>query len=355
MHQKKGIAILGSTGTMGRHALEVLESHSDLFDLQVITGNSNSDLLIAQAKKYQPNIVVIVNEDHYEKVSNALYEEDIHVYAGSDALQQVVSGSEIHTVLTAVPGLEALEPTISAIEARKTIALANNETLSIAGELIQNLALKHNARIVPVDKVLSGILQCLTGEHQNEVERVYITAKSSTEPNGRLLLQTGWRIMQARWLFDLRPDQVDILLHPQDAVNALVQFEDGCMKAQWAPMDEVSLIQYALTYPGRLPKSGARFNFLDQSELTFERPNLKDFPNIQLVYDALDAGAGMPCVLFAASEVTSAALLSGKITSQQMVRIHENVMHKVHNTSVSDLDQVNQLYTTARDMVIKML
>ncbi|PWL32612.1 MAG: 1-deoxy-D-xylulose-5-phosphate reductoisomerase [Fluviicola sp. XM-24bin1] len=356
MQQKKGIAILGSTGSIGTQALEVLEQYPDYFDLQVITANRNADLLIEQAKKHHPNTVVIADESLYEKVKNALWDDDIHVYAGADALSQVVSSNEVHTVLTAMVGYSGLKPTIAAIEAKKTIALANKETLVVAGELIKKMALENNVAIYPVDSEHSAIFQCLTGEFQNPIEKIYLTASGgpfrgfTTEqlqsvtraqalkhPNWSMgakitidsasMMNKGLEVIEAKWLFDLRPDQVDVIVHPQSIVHSLVQFEDGSMKAQWGLPDMKLPIQYALTYPDRFPTKFERFNFMDYPELTFEKPDPKTFRNLQLAYDAMDAGGTMPCALNAANEIAVQAFLEEKISFLQIAEINEKTMH----------------------------
>jgi len=351
MQAAKGIAILGSTGEVGRRALEVLERFPEMFDLQVISANENTGLLIEQAKKFEPNIVVC-NDEHYQDVSDALYEEDIHIYAGDDALKQVVTGNEIHTVLSAISGIQALEPTIQAITAGKTIALANKETLTVAGEFMTSLVLKHGARIIPVDASLSGIFQCLAGEYQNGIERVYLTAKGSNDQTS--LINTCWKIMEARWLFGLRPDQVDLLIHPQAVIESLVQFDDGCMKTNWVAEDKNASLQYAITYPHRIQTSGPRFNFLSQPNLQFERPKLSDLPFAQLIYDVMDAGGTLPCALYAANEVTSKKFAQGSISFEKLLKINEEVMRKMHSKGVPELDEILDVYHEAHKLADKL-
>ena len=377
MQQKKGIAILGSTGSIGTQALEVLEQYPNYFDLQVITANRNADLLIEQAKKHHPNTVVIANESLYEKVKDALWDDDIHVYAGSDALSQVVSSNDIHTVLTAMVGYSGLKPTIAAIEAKKTIALANKETLVVAGELIKKMALENNVAIYPVDSEHSAIFQCLTGEFQNPIEKIYLTASGgpfrgfTTEqlqtvtraqalkhPNWSMgakitidsasMMNKGLEVIEAKWLFDLRPEQVDVVVHPQSIVHSLVQFEDGSMKAQWGLPDMKLPIQYALTYPDRYPTKFERFNFMDYPELNFEKPDPKTFRNLQLAYDAMETGGTMPCALNAANEIAVQAFLEEKISFLQIAEINEKTMHATATKGTPQLEDFVAIDSEAR-------
>jgi 1-deoxy-D-xylulose-5-phosphate reductoisomerase len=357
MTTKKGIAILGSTGSIGTQALEVIESYPDYFDLQVITANSNADLLIEQAIKYKPNSVVIVAESLYEKVKNALWNEDIKVYTGEDALDQCVDSSEIHTVLTALVGYAGLKPTIAAIKAKKTIALANKETLVVAGELIKKLALENNVNIYPVDSEHSAIFQCLVGEYQNPIEKIYLTASGGPfrgwnleqlknvspaqalkHPNWTMgakitidsasLMNKGLEVIEAKWLFDLNPNQIDVIVHPQSIVHSIVQFEDGSMKAQMGLPDMKLPIQYALTFPERFPTSFPRFDFLNYPNLSFEKPDRKTFQNLNSAYEAMEMLGTAACALNAANEVTVQAFLENKISFLQIAEINYETMHK---------------------------
>ena len=355
MTKKKGIAILGSTGSIGTQALEVIESYPDVFDLQVLTANGNADLLIAQAKKFKPNSVVIVDETLYEKVRAALWEEDIKVFCGKDSLNQIVTGSDIDVVLTALVGYAGLKPTIEAIKAKKTIALANKETLVVAGSLITKLALEHNVTIYPVDSEHSAIFQCLTGESINPIEKIYLTASGGPfrgwkreqletvtpaqalkHPNWTMgakitidsatLMNKGLEVIEAKWLFDLRPDQIDVIVHPQSIVHSLVQFEDGSMKAQMGLPDMKLPIQYAFTYPARLKTDFTRFNFMDYPQLTFEQPDRETFQNLNLAFIAMDREGTAACALNAANEVTVQAFLKGQIGFLDIARINGSVM-----------------------------
>ncbi len=358
--QKKGIAILGSTGSIGTQALEVLETYPDYFDLQVITAGKNADLLIEQARKFQPNSVVITDETQYQKVKDALWNEDIHVYSGQKALCQVVESNEVHTVLTALVGYAGLQPTIHAILAGKTIALANKETLVVAGELITGMAKQKGVNIYPVDSEHSAIFQCLVGEFHNPIEKIYLTASGGPfrgfsyeqlqnvtleqalkHPNWTMgakitidsasLMNKGLEVIEAKWLFGLKNEQIDVIVHPQSIVHSIVQFEDGSMKAQMGLPDMKLPIQFALTYPNRLHTKFPRFNFLDYPQLTFEAPNRRVFKNLDLAYTAMELNGTMACTLNAANEVAVDAFLKRQITFLQIAELNESVMQATEN------------------------
>lgn len=358
--QKKGVALLGCTGSIGTQALEVIEAYPDYFDLQVITANNNADLLIEQAKKYNPSTVVIVNEDHFEKVKDALWEDDIHVFAGKDALCQVVEYGEVDVVLTALVGYAGLQPTIKAIEAKKNIALANKETLVVAGELVTKLARENGVNIYPVDSEHSAIFQCLTGEFHNKIEKIYLTASGGPfrgwsadklkdvkpeqalkHPNWDMgakitidsatLMNKGLEVIEAKWLFALEPDQIDVIVHPQSIIHSIVQFEDGSMKAQMGLPDMKLPIQYAMTYPERFKTDFPRFNFLDYPSLTFEQPDRDTFKNLNLAFKAMDEGGTSACALNAANEITVQAFLDGKIGFLDIAEINRQTMESVAN------------------------
>ena len=355
MTEKKGIAILGSTGSIGTQALEVIAAYPEYFDLEVITAGQNADLLIEQALKFQPNSVVIVDESQYLKVKDALVHEPIHVYAGEEALCQVVESSQVHTVLTALVGYAGLKPTLRAIEAKKTIALANKETLVVAGELVTKMARENGVNIYPVDSEHSAIFQCLVGEFMNPIEKIYLTASGgpfrgwSTQqleqvtlaqalkhPNWSMgakitidsasLMNKGLEVIEAKWLFHLRPDQIDVIVHPQSIVHSLVQFEDGSMKAQMGLPDMKLPIQFALTFPARLKTDFPRFNFMDYPQLTFEQPNRSVFKNLDLAYKAMELEGTAACILNAANEVAVDAFLHEKIQFLDIARINEATM-----------------------------
>jgi len=367
MMKKRGVAILGSTGSIGTQALEVIEAYPELFDLQVITAGNNVDLLIEQAFKFKPNMVVIVDESQYPKVKEALWKEDIHVYCGKESLCQVVQSTEVDVVLTALVGYAGLQPTIAAIEAKKHIALANKETLVVAGALITELAQKHGINIYPVDSEHSAIFQCLPGEQMNPIEKIYLTASGGPfrgftmkqlenvtkaqalkHPNWTMgakitidsasMMNKGLEVIEAKWLFNLKAEQIDVIVHPQSIVHSLVQFEDGSMKAQMGLPDMKLPIQYALTYPQRLSTNYPRFNFMDYPQLTFEPADAKTFKNLGLAYRALELGGNVPCALNAANEVTVQAFLEDKISFLNIARINEVVMENIPKVRTTSLD-----------------
>ena len=384
MSEKIGIAILGSTGSIGTQALEVIENHPDYFDLQVLTAGKNADLLIEQAKKYQPNTVVIGDEDSYQKVKDALWGENIHVYCGEDALCQVVEATNVHTVLTALVGYAGLKPTIHAIEAGKTIALANKETLVVAGEFITKLAREKGVNIYPVDSEHSAIFQCLVGEFHNPIEKIYLTASGGPfrgfsisdlqkvtleqalkHPNWSMgdkitidsasLMNKGLEVIEAKWLFNLKPEQIDVIVHPQSIVHSLIQFQDGSMKAQMGLPDMKLPIQYALSYPNRLPTNFPRFNFMDYPQLTFEAPDRKVFKNLDLAYRVMDELGTSACILNAANEVAVDAFLNKKISFLEIGELNETVVNETKNIlNPSYQDYVNS-DQNAREKALQLL
>ncbi len=354
----KRIAILGSTGSIGTQALDVIKANPAEFELEVITAHSNADLLIRQALEFKPNAVVIAREDLYEQVQNALQHEDIKVYAGANALCSVVEMGTVDMVLTAMVGYAGLQPTIRAIKAGKQIALANKETLVVAGQLITGLAKEYGVNIYPVDSEHSAIFQCLAGEFHNPIEKIILTASGgpfrgyTTEqlaqvtkaqalkhPNWDMgakitidsasLMNKGLEVIEAKWLFGLRNEQIEVVVHPQSIIHSLVQFEDGSIKAQLGLPDMKLPIQYALGYPERLKSDFPRFSFLDYPQLTFEQPDLRTFRNLQLAFDAMEKGGNMPCILNAANEVAVSAFLRDETGFLQMSDIIESCLTKV--------------------------
>lgn len=355
MEKKKGIAILGSTGSIGTQALDVIQAYPEKFDLQVITANNNADLLIAQAIEHQPNMVVIGDESQYKKVSDALWNHDVKVFAGADALAQVCETQEVDIVLTALVGYAGLRPTLTAIRAGKHIALANKETLVVAGEIVTKEAAERGVNIYPVDSEHSAIFQCLVGEFQNPIEKIYLTASGGPfrgwkrdqlltvkkeqalkHPNWDMgakitidsasLMNKGLEVIEAKWLFNLRPDQIDVIVHPQSIVHSLVQFEDGSMKAQMGLPDMKLPIQFALTYPNRFKTDFPRFNFMDYPNLTFEQADRETFNNLNLAFQAMDMGGNAACLLNAANEISVAAFLKDEISFLDIARINEQTM-----------------------------
>ena len=356
--KKKQIAILGSTGSIGTQVLEVINEHSDLFEVDVLTANNNSALLIEQAKKFKPNTVVITNEDKYKEVDDALFDLGIKVFAGAQSLEEVVEGENIDIVLTALVGYSGLKPTIRAIKAKKNIALANKETLVVAGDLITKLCQEYNVQIYPVDSEHSAIFQCLVGEVYNPIEKIYLTASGGPfrgwakeklqnikkeqalkHPNWEMgakitidsatLMNKGLEVIEAKWLFDLKAEQIEVVVHPQSIIHSAVQFEDGSIKAQLGIPDMKLPIQYALGFPERLKNTFKRFNFMDYPNLTFEKPDAKTFRNLQLAYNAMEKGGNMPCILNAANEIAVAAFLQDKIGFLNMSDLIADCMEKI--------------------------
>jgi 1-deoxy-D-xylulose-5-phosphate reductoisomerase len=357
MVKKKGIAILGSTGSIGTQALEVLENYPDYFSLEVLTAGKNVQLLIEQAKKHKPNSVVIADESLYPQLQEALANEDIHVYAGEDAICQVVESTEVDTVLTAMVGYAGLRPTIKAIEAKKTIALANKETLVVAGDLITRLAKENGVNIYPVDSEHSAIFQCLVGEFHNPIEKIYLTASGGPfrgysaeqlklvtkqqalkHPNWSMgakitidsasLMNKGLEVIEAKWLFNLKPEQIDVIVHPQSIVHSLIQFTDGSMKAQMGLPDMKLPIQFALTYPNRFETNFPRFNFMDYPNLTFEKADMNVFRNLNLAYEVMNQQGVAACYLNAANEIAVDAFLTDKIQFIDIFRVNEETVAK---------------------------
>ena len=356
--KKKHIAILGSTGSIGTQALEVIDSQKELFEVEVLTANSNWELLITQAKKFHPNVVVIAEQDKYEKVNNALSDLGIKVYAGQEALAEVVEMENIDLLLTALVGYAGLKPTIQAIKAGKNIALANKETLVVAGCLISKLCKESGASIYPVDSEHSALFQCLVGEENNAIEKIYLTASGGPfrglkkedlsaikkeqalkHPNWDMgakitidsatLMNKGLEVIEAKWLFDLKAEQIEVVVHPQSIIHSAVQFEDGSIKAQLGLPDMKLPIQYALGFPERLKNSFKRFDFLDYPNLTFEKPDLDTFRNLQLAYIAMEKGGNTPCILNAANEIAVTAFLKDEIGFLNMPDLIENCMEKI--------------------------
>lgn len=356
-NKKKRIAILGSTGSIGTQALDVIKSHPELFEVEALTANRNSDLLIKQSIEFKPNCVVIVDESKFKEVQDALEPHQIKVYAGKEALAQVVEMDTINLVLTALVGYSGLKPTINAIKNKKQIALANKETLVVAGSLITNLCKQYGVNILPVDSEHSAIFQCLVGEYQNPIEKIYLTASGGPfrgwtaeklanvtkeqalkHPNWEMgakitidsasLMNKGLEVIEAKWLFDLKPEQIDVIVHPQSIVHSIVQFEDGSMKAQMGVPDMKLPIQYALAYPHRIQNTFERFNFMDYPSLTFEKADSNTFRNLSLAYHAMEKGGNSACVLNAANEVVVDAFLKDKVGFLQMSDVVQNCLEK---------------------------
>ncbi|MCR9251550.1 MAG: 1-deoxy-D-xylulose-5-phosphate reductoisomerase [bacterium] len=354
----KKIAILGSTGSIGTQALEVIKQHQDKFEATVLTAQNSSELLIKQSIEFKPNTVVIGNDDKYQEVFDALDPLGIKVFAGKNALNHVVQYDEIDVVLTALVGYSGLKPTITAIEAGKNIALANKETLVVAGGLITELAQQKGVNIYPVDSEHSAIFQCLVGEFHNKIEKIILTASGGPfrgkdrdflsrvskqdalkHPNWDMgakitidsasMMNKGLEVIEAKWLFGLKSDQIEVVVHPQSIVHSMVQFEDASIKAQLGLPDMRIPIQFALSYPDRIKSDFPRFNFADYPSLTFEKPDLETFRNLQLAYDAMEKGGNHPCILNAANEIAVQEFLKEKIGFLEISEVVEKCLDKL--------------------------
>jgi 1-deoxy-D-xylulose-5-phosphate reductoisomerase len=352
---RKRVAILGSTGSIGTQTLDVISYHPEIFEVFVITARHNIELLIEQAIRFIPKHVVVTNEKLYQDVSDALKELPTEVHTGDKNLSEIVRLEQIDIVLIALVGFAGLLPTIKALESGKDIALANKETLVVAGELITDLALKNNAQIYPVDSEHSAIFQCLVGEDRDCIEKIYLTASGGPfrgmsieklkqvtreqaldHPNWCMgnkvtidsasLMNKGLETIEAKWLFDLDPEQVEVIVHPQSVIHSVVQFHDGSMKAQMGLPDMRLPIQYALGYPLRLPSDFPRFSFIDYPDLTFEKPDLKVFRNLALALNSMKTGGNMPCIMNAANEVAVDAFLNNTLPFYKMPDIIEQTM-----------------------------
>ena len=363
----KNIAILGSTGSIGTQALEVIGENPSLFNAYVLTAYGNAYLLIQQALKFKPAYAIICDESKYAEVKDALAGTDTQVLSGIKAIIDIVIDPQIDIVLTAMVGFAGLEPTISAIKAGKNIALANKETLVVAGELITDLAKQHDVKILPVDSEHSAIYQCLVGEENNAIEKIILTASGGPfrgktakfltnvtrehalkHPNwvmgakitidSATLMNKGLEVIEAKWLFNLSADQIDVIVHPQSIVHSLVQFEDGSIKAQMGLPDMKLPIQYALAYPNRLKNNFKRFNFVDYPQLTFEKPDLTTFRNLGFAFEALNKGGNMPCIVNAANEVAVAGFLADNLGFLAMSEVIENCMQGINFQTRPTLD-----------------
>ncbi len=353
----KNIAILGSTGSIGTQALQVIKDNPDHFKVEVLVANGNADLLIKQALEFDPNAVVIADESKYQQVKEALTSHDIKVFAGAKAIEQIVEMETIDLVLAAIVGYAGLASVINAIKHKKNIALANKETLVVAGDLVTRLAFENAVNIYPVDSEHSAIFQCLVGEFDNKVEKIYLTASGGPfrgktkndllhvtreqalkHPNWTMgakitidsatLMNKGLEVIEAKWLFNLKPEQIDVIVHPQSIIHSIVQFEDGSMKAQMGLPDMKLPIHYAFAYPLRIKTNFPRFDFMKYPQLTFEKPDTHTFTNLALAYDALKKGGNIPCILNAANEVAVDAFIHDKIKFLQIAELVENTIAK---------------------------
>jgi 1-deoxy-D-xylulose-5-phosphate reductoisomerase len=356
--QKRRLAILGSTGSIGTQALDVVASNPDIFEIEVLTAQNNADLLIEQAIQFKPNVVVISNESLYDKVFSVLNQHDIKVYTGQKALNSVVEMDSIDMVLTALVGYAGLIPTVHAIRAGKHIALANKETLVVAGELVTALAKEKSVNIYPVDSEHSAIFQCLVGEFHNPIEKIILTASGGPfrgkdpeflqnvtktqalkHPNWSMgakitidsasLMNKGLEVIEAKWLFGLKTEQIEVVVHPQSIIHSMVQFEDGSIKAQMGLPDMRIPIQFAIGYPNRLKSDFPRFDFTKYPSLTFEQPDYQTFRNLGFAFEALRRGGNMACIVNAANEVAVAKFLKDEVGFLEMSDLIENCMQKV--------------------------
>jgi len=363
----KNIAILGSTGSIGTQALEVIGANPGLFRAFMLTAQSSADLLISQALQFDPAYVVICDHTKYNYVKEALAHTHVNVLAGIEAITETVTHADIHTVLTAMVGFAGLEPTIAAIKAEKDIALANKETLVVAGELVTGLAKKHGVNILPVDSEHSAIFQCLTGEENNAVEKIILTASGGPfrgkdldflsrvvredalkHPNwvmgakitidSATLMNKGLEVIEAKWLFGLDTEQIEVIVHPQSIIHSMVQFEDGSIKAQMGLPDMKLPIQYAFTYPNRIKTNFKRFDFTNYPNLTFEKPDTKTFRNLAIAFEALERGGNMPCIINAANEIAVKGFLNNNLGFLAMSDIVETCMQKISYTAQPQLD-----------------
>ena len=363
--EKKKIAILGSTGSIGTQALQVIDEHSELYEAYIITANNSVGKLVEQARKYQPEAVVIANEIHYSTVRDALADLPIKVYAGADALCEVVQDDNVDIVLASMVGFAGLRPTISAIKAGKMIALANKETLVVAGGLINNLITQYKVPVIPVDSEHSAIFQCL--EPGNRIEKILLTAsggpfrkfskeelKSVTKAqalahptwnmgdkitiDSATLMNKGFEVIEAKWLFGLTPEQIEVVVHPQSVIHSMVQFEDGAVKAQLGVPDMRLPIQYAFSYPQRLNASFDRLDFKKIREFTFEQPDTDRFPCLALAYEALRRGGNMPCIVNAANEIVNRAFIEDRISYNKISEIIRLSMEKIAFSNDSSLE-----------------
>ena len=370
----KRVAIMGSTGSIGTQALDVIRDNPEHFEAEVLVANSNADLLIKQAIEFKPNAVVIGDETKYKHVKDALFEHDVKVFAGAKSIEQIVEMETIDTVLASIVGYAGLASTINAIKHKKVIALANKETLVVAGDVVTKLAYENAVNLYPVDSEHSAIFQCLVGEFDNQIEKIYLTASGGPfrgknreflvnvtkaqalkHPNWVMgakitidsasLMNKGLEVIEAKWLFNLKAEQIDVIVHPQSIVHSIVQFTDGSMKAQMGLPDMKLPIQYAFTYPERIKTNFPRFDFFNYPQLTFEKPDMETFSNLALAFKAMERGGNMPCVLNAANEIVVQAFLEDKIGFLQMSDVIASALDKmplIKTPSIEDYIQCDK-------------
>ena len=381
--EKRRIAILGSTGSIGTQALDVISQHTDLFEVELLTANNNADLLIEQALKFKPNHVVICNEDHYAKVNEALAATDTKVFAGMKSVNDLVQSSTIDMVLASMVGFSGLEPTINAIKGGKAIALANKETLVAAGSIVTRLAREYNTPIIPVDSEHSAIFQCLQGEY-TPIEKLILTASGGpfrtwskeeiamatraqalNHPNWDMgakvtidsasMMNKGLEMIEASWLFNVSPDDIEIVVHPQSIVHSMVQFTDGCLKAQLGAPDMRVPIQYALSYPQRVSLDTKRISFPELAHLDFYAPDSTRFPAIELAYAAHRMKGNMACIMNGANEIAVDAFLKEKILFHRIPEIIEKTMEKATFVPLPDTDDIYQSHNQAKEIALSLI
>ena len=381
---KKRIAIFGSTGSIGTQALEVIEANPDLFEVEILTAQTNDKLLIEQALKYKPNAVVIGDEKKYEAVKSALSSKDIKVFTGATALEEVADFDTYDMMLAGIVGFAGLTPTLKAIEKGKAIALANKETLVVAGDIVMQKALEKRVPIIPVDSEHSAIFQCLVGETRNKIEKVILTASGGPflgkkpnflvnvkkhhalqHPNWNMgakitidsatLMNKGLEMIEAKWLFNLSPDQIQVIIHPQSIVHSMVQFEDGSIKAQMGLPDMKLPIQYALAFPHRIPNNNPRADFKKINNLGFEEPDIKTFRNLVLAKNALEKGGNLPCILNAANEIAVWAFLNNRIGFLDITAVVEKTMEKINYIEKPNLTDYFESDGEARNFAASLI
>lgn len=382
--QKKRIAIFGSTGSIGTQALDVIEANPGLFEVEILTAHTNDELLVKQALQFNPNAVVIVDEKKYEKVKQALASTNVKVFTGEQSLEEAAAFDTYDMMLAAIVGFAGLKPTLRAIENKKAIALANKETLVVAGDIVMQKAVENRVPIIPVDSEHSAIFQCLVGEHRNKIDKVILTASGGPfrgrKPNFLLnvkrdhalqhpnwtmgakitidsatLMNKGLEMIEAKWLFNLAPEQIQVVIHPQSIIHSMVQFEDGSIKAQMGLPDMKLPIQYAMSFPQRLANNFPRYDFKKINTLSFEEPDLKTFRNLALAIDALQKGGNLPCIMNAANEIAVWAFLKNRVGFLDMTDIIEKTMNHVPFIAKPTLDEYFESDAEARNYTASLI
>ena len=384
MTQTKRIAIFGSTGSIGTQALEVIAAHTDKFSVEILTAHTNDELIIKQALQFKPNIVVIGDERKYQKVKEALAQTNVKVFTGENALDDVAAMDSYDIMIAAIVGFAGLTPTLSALENGKTVALANKETLVIAGDIVMRKASEKKAPVIPVDSEHSAIFQCLVGEGRNKIDKIILTASGGPflgkkpnylvnvkrdhalqHPNWSMgakitidsatLMNKGLEMIEAKWLFNLKPEQIQVVIHPQSIIHSIVQFEDGSLKAQMGLPDMKLPIQYALAFPQRLASKFPRYDFKKPNTLTFEEPDVKTFRNLILATEALSKGGNMPCILNAANEIAVFAFLRNRIGFLDITEMVERTMNKISFIANPSLEEYFESDGEARNFAASLI